>query len=442
VKKIIDVIRNAPVWVGAILIIIASIFFFLTIPYQYELIETKEAKKVYYVDGISDAHQEIIDKFNVLYKDEIEVIPVNLPFSEFTTNDKKSILTRSLRNRSDGIDIFAVDLIWISRFSKWSHPLENDIDSNIISKFNDIAIEACYQNENLLAFPLFLDMGVLYYRKDLINELPDGAEIESKLKKSITWKEFIELGKRFNNSGNPFYIFPGGDFEGMICNYHEMLSKDQSDKIFLENPFNLHTDYSSRALQQMVDFIYKYKFTPTNVTDYDDFTAYINGYEKNAVFQRGWIGFPKHFKEYLKDTTKIKNMHLAPLPHFEGNKTSSVFGGWSLMISKFSERKEEALKFILFLFEKENQIILYEKGGYLPVNTDVYSDSLFMAKNEELKTLIEIIPWAKHRPFIENYTRLSKIMSKQFHKALRSEITVSEALDKVNEKINFDKELK
>lgn len=440
-KKIIDLIRNAPVWVGAIIIIIVSVVFFLTIPFQYDLIEEEKSQKVYYVDNISEAHQEIIDKFNVLYKDEIEVIPVNLPFSKFTTNDRKSILTRSLRNRSDGIDIFAVDLIWISRFSKWSHPLENDIDQSIINRFNDIALEVCYQDENLLAFPMFIDMGVLFYRKDLINQLEDGEEIEAKIKKSITWKEFIQLGKRFESSDSPYYIYPGGDFEGMLCNYHEMLSKEQSENIFYQTPINLQTDYSSRALQQMVDFIYKYKFSPPEITNYDDFSAYVNGYENNAVFQRGWIGFPKHYKEYLTDTTKIENMQIAPLPHFEGNKSSSVFGGWSLMISKFSQRKEEALKFMQFLFEKENQIILYEKGGYLPVNTEVYSDSVFMSKNKELKSLIEIISWAKHRPFLANYTKVSEIMSKQFHKALRKEISVKDAINIVNEEINSQKEL-
>ena len=438
-KKILEKARKVSVWFGALFIIIISSIFFLTIPYQFNLIKEDATKKVYYVDNISIAHQTIINKFNNKYKGEIEVIPVNLPFNKFTTNDRKAILTRSLRNRSDGIDIFAVDLIWISRFSKWSYPLEKDIDKSIIGRFNDIALEACYQNENLLAFPLFLDMGVLYYRKDLINQFKDGAVLEDKIKKSLTWDQFIDLGKRFKDSPNPYYIFPGGNFEGMLCTYHEMLSIEQSNEIFYNHPYNLLTHSSERALNQMVDFIYKYKFSPVEVTKFDDFSAYMHGYNSDAVFLRGWIGFHKHYREFLADTTKIKNMRLAPLPHFEGNKSSSVFGGWSLMISKFSNQKEEALKFIRFLFEKENQIILYEKGGYLPVNTEVYSDSLFMNKHSELENLMEIMTWAKHRPLISNYTRLSEIITNSFHKALRAEMNVSNALIQANEEINSNK---
>ena len=100
--------------------------------------------------------------------------------------------------------------------------------------------------------------------------------------------------------------------------------------------------------------------------------------ENNAVFLRGWVGYHKQYNSFLKDTSNISNMGIAPLPHFKGHTTSSVFGGWSLMISKFSNRKEEALKFINFMFQKENQEILYEFGGYLPINIEVYKDTVFI----------------------------------------------------------------
>ena len=55
--------------------------------------------------------------------------------------------------------------------------------------------------------------------------------------------------------------------------------------MFYQTPINLQTEYSNRALQQMVDFIYKYKFSPKEITDYDDFSAYINGYENTKHLQ-------------------------------------------------------------------------------------------------------------------------------------------------------------
>ena len=406
---------------------------------QINIFPESTVKKLYYIDNISDAHLKIIKKFNEKYINQIEVIPVNLPFSNFTTNDRKEILTRSLRSRGDGIDIFAVDLIWIPRFAKWGYDLQKRFDKQTLENVNKMALNAGYHDGSLVAFPLFLDVGVLYYRKDLIEKLPDGKSIEKQIDSSLTWDQFISLGKRFQKYKNPYYIFTGGDFEGMLCCFHEMLSNQESNKIFAGKTINLNDPYAERGLQLMTDFIYKYKFSPMEVTRFDEYSSYLYANANNAVFLRGWVGYHKQYKRFLKDTSNIANMEIAPLPHFKGNNTSGVFGGWSLMISKFSNRKEEALKFIKFMFQKENQQILYEEGGYLPINNEVYNDTLYLNHHKELKKFQNLLKWGRHRPFMENYTMLSEIMSRDFHKALLNEISVKDALTDATNQINNEK---
>jgi len=437
--KISDLIKKSPFWFITILVSLLSIVFFIYFPFQVSLFPENPVRKLYYIDNISDAHLKIINKFNQKYKNEIEVIPVNLPFYHFTTNDRKEILTRSLRSRSDGIDIFAVDLIWIPRFAKWGYNMDRRFSDKVMKNVNQGALKACYHNNNLVAFPLFLDIGVLYYRKDLIRQLPDGETIEKKIQNSLTWDEFISLGNRFRNSKNPFYIFTGNNFEGMMCCYHEMLSNEESDNIFYGNPINLNCPSSARALRLMTDLIHRYKFSPIEVTRLDEYNSYIYANEKNAVFLRGWVGYHKQYKSFLKDTSNIANMEIAPMPHFKGNSTSGVFGGWSLMISKFSNRKEEALKFINFMFEKENQKILYESGGYLPINLEIYKDSLYLLNHKELAQTQKLLKWGKHRPFLDNYTRISEIMARHFHKALQNKISVEEALSSATAQIMSEK---
>ena len=431
-------LNKSPFWVIGIIASVISIFF-IYLQNQINIFPENTVKKLYYIDNISDAHLKIIKKFNVKYKDKIEVIPVNLPFSNFTTNDRKEILTRSLRSRGDGIDIFAVDLIWIPRFAKWGYDMHNRFDQKILDNVYKMALNAGYHDKNLVAFPLFLDVGVLYYRKDLIENLPDGKEVEQQINNSLTWDQFITLGKRFQKYKNPYYIFTGGDFEGMLCCFHEMLSNQESNNIFANKTVNLDDPYAERGLQMMRDFIYKYKFSPLEVTRFDEYNSYLYANDNNAVFLRGWVGYHKQYKKFLKDTSNIANMEIAPLPHFKGNNTSGVFGGWSLMISKFSNRKEEALKFIKFMFQKENQQILYEEGGYLPINNEVYNDTIYLEHHKELKKFQNLLNWGRHRPFMENYTMLSEIMSRYFHKALLNEITVNKALSDATKQINSEK---
>ncbi len=440
-EKLLKTLKDHPFLFITLFVALISIFFFIYLPIQINLFPESVVKKLYYVDNISDAHLQIIKKFNAKYKNEIEVVPVNLPFYNFTTNDRKAILTRSLRNRSDGIDIFAVDLIWIPRFAKWGYTMNSDFANTTIEAVNKMALKACYQSDSLVAFPLFLDVGVLYYRRDLLRQLPGWPSIEKKIQNSLSWNEFIALGKEARSLKNPFYIFSGGDFEGMMCCFHEMLSDEESKNIFDKSSIDLDTRPAERSLQLLVDLIYSYKFSPEEVTRFDEYNSCLYAISHNSVFLQGWAGFHKQYKFFLKDTSNISNIKIAPLPHFDGHTTSSVFGGWSLMISKFSNKKAEALKFINFMFEKENQEVLYEVGGYLPINLHVYEDSLFLKKHPELSQIQKLLLWGKHRPFLENYTRISEIMSRQFHKALKKEISVKEALTVASRQINSEKVL-
>ena len=41
-------------------------------------------------------------------------------------------------------------------------------------------------------------------------------------------------------------------------------------------------------------------------------------------------------------------------------------GGWNLMVSKYTPKKEEIKKFLKFIVSEKAQKILYEEGGYLP----------------------------------------------------------------------------
>jgi multiple sugar transport system substrate-binding protein len=389
--------------------------------------------QVYFADNISPIHQHVIDIFNKLHQGRIEVVPVNLPFDKFSTNERKELLARSLRSKSEKLDVFAVDLIWVPRFVRWSEPLDKYFSDAERQRLLSYALESCLDDRILVAMPLYIDVGLMYYRRDIIQRLPDAASIERRLAESISWDEMMELRKRLNYEHKPFYIFQAKDYEGLVCNFLELAANHQPDFI-KRRSIELTSLAAEHALALMVDFV-KTGVTPPIVTEFDENLSYTYMLNRDAVFVRGWPNFIENYRSFYADTIKLAAIGRAALPHFNGQPSTSVFGGWNLMVSKSSQKKEAAVEFIRFLQQDDIQRLLFEQGGYIPIVNSVYQDSIFLKSHSELMLYNRLVRRGTHRPMLVEYTKTSDIISHYAHIAIKQELPVREALRRADEMI-------
>ena len=389
--------------------------------------------KIYFADNISPAHKKVIDLFNKKYKGHIEVIPIDLPFDKFSTNDRKELLTRYFRSKSDRIDVFSVDQIWVPRFTRWAIPLNNYIskdERNLILKY---PLKSCYYNDTLYAIPLYLDIALMYYRKDLIGKLKDSKQIEKRLSESITWEELMSLQKNFKN--NPLFTFQADDFEGLMCIYTEILANMngelmEGDSLLLKSP------KAQKALQFLSDLVNKFNVSPKDVVRFKEDDSYRYYLKNNGIFLRGWTGLFKNNvvgNNYLYLKNDIAEV---PTPHLQGSKPVSVFGGWNLMISKFSTKVPESITFIKFLMSEEAQKILFDVGGYVPINNKIYSDSLFLKKDPNLVFDMHLVKNGIYRPFSVKYTNVSDIVSYYLNLCIKGKLTPHDALYQADKELN------
>ncbi len=420
---------------AAILGVFALLIFLPTdIGSRISLFGETSAQKVYFADHISPAHKAVIELFNSKYRGRIEIVPVDLPFSKFTTNERKELLARSLRSKSDRLDIFSVDYIWTSRFAKWCEVLDPYFAAYTQSKIISPTVQSCIADGKLVAMPLYIDIGMMYYRGDIIRRLPNAKEIERKLKSSMPWDEFIALRSRLGYTNRPYYIFQANDYEGLVCNYFE-IAKSIDANFFAGNTINLRSATAKKALQMLVDFVHVQKITPQKVVEFDENKSYLYMLENDAVFVRGWPNFVENFKKTYPDTSKFRYIERAPLPHIRGNKPTSVYGGWNLMVSKFSTKKEAAIEFIRFLQTEEVQKMMFELGGYIPVNHDVYADSSYLANHSDLVFYRQLVEHGFHRPSLEDYTKISDVIAHYVHLAIKGEMSVDQALEEASQMI-------
>jgi len=419
-------------------------FFLLFVAITYIIIffllnssKRNEVTEIYFADRVTAAHKILIDKYNKLNEGKIKVIPIDFPNFDFNTNERKEMLARSLRGRGDGIDLLAVDLIWVQRFAKWCEPLNKYFSEEEKGKILKSALESCYYEGELVAVPLDLVQGVMYYREDLVKKIKNGNDIIKKITNSITWDEFIKI-KNEIKMNNPYYIFPATDYEGLICSFMELLLS-LNRNYFSEEGFNLNTPQAAKVLQLLVDLVNKYKVTPAIVTEFKEIPSYEYFIKNNALFIRGWPSYDKDFKESPFDLVKESYLKKAPLPHFKSSTPTSVFGGWNLMISKFSNKKKEAVDFIKFLLRNDSQEIFYRESGYYPIVNSFYDNPEYLKKYPEIENFKNFMKEGVHRPANVNYTRYSKIMSYYFKKAIQNKISVRQALAECTNDIQTDR---
>jgi len=383
--------------------------------------------RITYADNISSAHQKLIDIFNRAHRGKIEVVPIDLPFSKFSTDQRKELFARYFRSKSDRIDIFAVDMVDVPRFARYCVPLDQYFPLRDKKSFMSYALVPCTSDSSTLAIPLYLDISVMYYRKDIIKRLPDSTRWIKLLSQSITWDDFIKLHNELPDQSRPFFVFQADGYEGLMCMYVEVLS-NFGGKILKNGYPQLTSPEDISALKFLIDIVNTYKISPRQVCGLKEDESYKFFAETNGVFLRAWPALARNNFLVEKYPQVLANLVVAPLPHMKGAQPSFAFGGFDLMVSKYSTKIPEAIEFLQFMGSKQAQEVMYEDGGFLPTNRFVYEDSAFVKRHPELIFYAQLFKHGVFRPKSEEYTRISDILSYYLHLAIEGKMTAKEAL--------------
>jgi len=427
--------RDTYYYLGGLALLLSIIFFLIFSLNITDHSDSQRIKEIYFAGHISNAHKRVIDNFNELNANKYVVKVVNLSFEKFSTNERKELFARFLRSESDKIDVFSIDQVWVPRFAKWAEPLESFIPYQVREELVSYGLETCSFGNHLVAVPLFLDIAVLYYREDLIKKYL-GTDVIKKLNtRPLSWEEFIKFGLKLRNEKKPYYIFQAKDYEGLMCNFIELIGS-QGLTLYQNQKIQLSTPEAEKALQLLVDLVFKYKLTPENIVEFEENKSYDYFIKNDALFLRGWPNLGWHFNPDSLEKEKIQYLRKTYIPCFDPKKSVTVFGGWNLMVSKFSKNKEGSVEFIKYCLTEEAQRIMYEEGNFLPTLKKLYQNKVYVNKNPELKFYREYFKSGIHRPFLKNYTKVSGIITNYLNQAISNKISVKEALSKAELEIS------
>ncbi len=367
----------------------------------------------------------LIKKFNERHKDGFRVTVRVMP-SDYGDYFEK--LKTEFQVGGGGIDVILGDIIWVAEFAAndWISDLSGRFSAEERSAFVDGTIRSFTYEGGIYGVPRFLDAGMLYYRKDLLEE--SGFSEPPK-----TWEELKEMaGKVVRDRGTRYgYVFQGADYEGGVCNglefiwTHggEVLDPNDASKVIIGSPESVAALATERSMVSE-------GIAPQGVANYREYESEVTfSFHGDAVFCRHWPGM---YRLSSDPDSKVKpgQMGVSPLPVADGqHRTASCLGGDVLMINAFSEMKEEAWEFIRFFANEESQKTRALEAGLLPTRKALYHDREVMEALPMIAGAKEALLNARPRPVSRYYSEMSRAMALQFNNVLRGNATPEEAVE-------------
>ena len=310
-------------------------------------------------------------------------------------------------------DILQLDAIWTPEFAAagWILPLDGFRPDT--ASFFPAAVAASRWGGRLYALPWFVDVGMLYWRTDLLAAAP---------------KTFDELEERAATTRGPRYglVWSGARYEGLVTTFLEYLG-GHGGQVLEGGRVTVGSSAGVRALTRMYDEVYRLKIVPpAALTWHEEETrfAFQNG---DALFMRNW----PYAVPLLQDTTQSRvagRFAVAPMPA-DGGVATAALGGAQLALNAHSARPDSAWVLIDYLTRPEQMLERARVTGQLPARVALYADpQLARALAIPPARAREIIEHAVPRPVSPVYTQLSDILQVHLHRALTRQEPPAEAL--------------
>lgn len=362
------------------------------------------------------ASAKIVKAFNDSHK-YIKVKERVMPSSSDTQHQQYVTM---LNAKSSEIDLMDLDVVWPAEFAQAQYvlPLDRFIqkDNYDLSQYNQGALSSAQYNGKTWALPRFVDVALLFYRKDLVNNPPK------------TWDELYQAAEKDKGKGGTKfgYVMQAKQYEGLVCNALEFIASyggnfvDKNGNVVIDSP------QAIKGLSEMVKFVNS-DFVPKNITTFtepESATAFVNG---QSVFIRNWT-YNYALANDKKQSKIVGKVGISPLPKGDA-KAVSTLGGWDTAISKYSKHPQQAWEFLKFVAGKQGEKIDAIVGGHAPSVKSLYSDKDVLKAYPYFGNpgFVKGINTAVSRPVVPNYPQISQIIQNHVSKAITKQETPAQA---------------
>lgn len=332
-------------------------------------------------------------------------------------DQRHQLYVQWLNARTPDPDVLQLDVIWTAEFAAagWILPLTAFDPPE--EAFFDAAVRAGRWRDTLYAIPWFVDVGMLYWRSDLLDEPPS------------TYGALAEAAAEARPAEVPYgLVWQGARYEGLVVTFLEHLHAFGGRILDEDGRVRLDSGEAVEALRFMRDAIHRDEMVPEAALTWQEEQTRFAFQNGRALFMRNWpYAYP--LMEDRSSSEVAGRFQVAPLPAGPEGRPAAALGGSQLAVNAHTDEPEAAWRVVEFLTRPEQMLERARAVGQYPARKALYDHpELADVLPVEPERARRIIGSAVPRPVTPVYTQLSSILQIWLHRALTRQREPEEAI--------------
>jgi multiple sugar transport system substrate-binding protein len=360
----------------------------------------------------------------------VRVVAESLPWN---TDEQRQFFVINLESGRPGFDVMMLDVIWVPEFARagWLLDLTPRLAPGELGAFFPSAAAAATHAGRAWALPWNMNVGLLYYRKDLL--------ARHGLAPPATYAELVAQTERIRAAAGggrlDGFLWQGKQYEGLVVNVLEQLRASGTELLGPDGALFPDPGRAAQALGFMRGLIDRGVSPPWTTAADEELTRRAFG-KGEAVFLRNW----PYALDLLEapDSPVRGRVGIAPLPrHAGGLHGAGATGGAHLAIHRGTRHPDLALDLVRALTSDAAQRLMVTGAALYPTRVALYRAPDLVRELPALPDIARLTLAGQPRPVTPYYLTISTLLQPELSAALVKVKTPERAVADARRAVGF-----
>ena len=301
--------------------------------------------------------------------------------------------------------------------------LDDRITDELRGRFIPTFLTPSVLDGKTYGLPVAASARAMYYNKDIFSKAGYDAA-------PATWDDLKAAAAKIKETSPDVYAFGLQGKEIETDFYFNYAFWSYGGDIIKDGKSGLDSEAAIEAAKLYKGFI-DAGYTQPGVTSY-------SREDVQNLFKQGKVASvitAPFLSNQIKAEAPKLNYGVAPVPAGPRGDRATYGVTDSIVLFKNSKNKDEAWKFLDFIFSAEMRTKFDKVEGFLPVNAEEAKDPMF-ADNADLKVFTSLLPDARFAPVIPGWEEIADATTTAVQKVYLGEAEAGPAFKEAAEKIN------